>query len=140
MTSLTPEVQYPMKLFQVSKFDVSSISLTGDIQIFKLIILLTLSSSKLICILLTLGKLKFTLFGPFYSLLVGHSYFTSLSKTCHEKRFKPPPLDKNSGTTHVRSVKVIFNDPVSRNQELLSLVNRQASKTQSFISFCNTFF
>ena len=47
----------------------------GTLWIF-LVILLTLTSSKLICILLTLGKSKFTLLGTFYSLWTGHSYFT----------------------------------------------------------------
>ena len=60
----------------MSKFDVSGSSVTGEIQIFKLVILLTLSSSKSIFVLLTLGESKFTLFGPFYLVRTGHSYFT----------------------------------------------------------------
>ena len=41
----------------MSKFDVSSFSMAQDISIFKLVILLTLSSSKSIVILLTFGKI-----------------------------------------------------------------------------------
>ena len=44
----------------------SSFSVTGDIEIFKLVILVTLSSSKLIFTLLTLGKSKLALFVLFY--------------------------------------------------------------------------
>ena len=43
------------EVYLMSKFDVSSFSMTWDIQIFKLVIFLILSSSKLIVILLNLG-------------------------------------------------------------------------------------
>ena len=49
--------------------------MTGDKQIFKLVILLTLQSSKMIVIFLTLGKLKLALLVYFYRLWAGHSYF-----------------------------------------------------------------
>ena len=52
--------QNPYQVYLLSKFDVSSFSVTGDIQIFKLVILLTTSSTKLIAILLTLGSSKLT--------------------------------------------------------------------------------
>ena len=39
----------------------------------------------------------------------------------------------------IESGTIIFNDSISGNQELVSSVNRQALKVQSFISFCNTF-
>ena len=58
---------YPFKdIYLLPKFDVSSFYKTGDIEIFKLVILLTLSSSKLIFILRTLGKSEVMLFVPFY--------------------------------------------------------------------------
>ena len=53
-------------IYLLPKFDVSSFYETGDIEIFKLVILLTLSSSKLIFILRTLGKSEVMLFVPFY--------------------------------------------------------------------------
>ena len=43
-------------VYLLSKFDVSNFSVAGDIEIFTLVILLTLSSSNLIFILLTLDK------------------------------------------------------------------------------------
>ena len=49
------------EVYLLCKFGVSSFSMTGDIKIFKLVILLTLSSSKLIVIFLSFGKLKLTL-------------------------------------------------------------------------------
>ena len=61
--------------YPLFKFDVPSFSMTGDIWIFKLVILLPLSSSKLIFILLTLGKKKLTLFIPFYWLWTSHCCF-----------------------------------------------------------------
>ena len=48
-------------VYLLSVFDVSSFSMPGDIQIFKLVILLTLSSSNLKVVLVTLGKTKLTL-------------------------------------------------------------------------------
>ena len=51
-----------MMLTLLFKFDASSFSMAGDIWILKLLILLALSSSKLIVILLTLAKSRFTLF------------------------------------------------------------------------------
>ena len=48
-------------VYLLSVFDVSSFSMPGDIQIFKLVILLTLSSSNLKVVLVILGKTKLTL-------------------------------------------------------------------------------
>ena len=72
--------------------------MTGDTQIFKLVILLILSSSTLIFIPLTLGKLKLTLFVLFQYF--GQVIVISLcfGKTYHEKQFKPSKFDKNSRT------------------------------------------
>ena len=69
----------------------------------------------------------------------GHVTVTllSLCKTYREKRSKPIPFDK---TTRIRFGISHFQWSNSRNQERVSLVNKLASKTQSFISFCNTFF
>ena len=62
--------------------------------------LLTLSNSKLIFILLTLGKSKLTLFGPFTDCGQVTVILLSSGKTCCKKQFKPP-FDKNSRTTHI---------------------------------------
>ena len=76
-----PMEMYPFKdIYLLPKFDVSSFYKTGDIEIFKLVILLTLSSSKLIFILRTLGKSEVMLFVPFYWLWTGHSYFTEFGQ------------------------------------------------------------
>ena len=92
MKALSPEADTQCNPFNevylLSKFDVSSFSVTGNIQIFKLVILLILSSLKLIFILLTLGKSKLTLFfsstdfGQFTVILL------CLGKTCHKKQSK----------------------------------------------------
>ena len=47
-----------------------------EIQRFQIGHFASLRSSKLIFILLSLGKPKMSLFGPFYWLWTGHSYFT----------------------------------------------------------------
>ena len=99
---------------------------------FKLVISLNLSISKLIFILFTLGKSKLSLFVLFYYCGQVAVTLLSLGKTYHEKQFKLSPFDKNSRTT--------INDSISRNQELVSSVTKQALYVQSFISFCNTFF
>ena len=74
------EAEYPIKplneVYLMSKFDVSSFSVTEDIQIFKLVILLTLSSSKLIFILVALGQSKLAQLVSFSWLWTDHSYFT----------------------------------------------------------------
>ena len=51
------------EVYLLSKFHPSTFSMTGDTQIFKLVILLTLSSLKLI---VTLAKLKLTLLVHIY--------------------------------------------------------------------------
>ena len=79
----------------MSRFDVSSFSMTEDIQIFKLVILLALSSSKLIFISVALDKSKwpysfhFPDFGQITVILL------SSDKTfgC-EKQSKPTPYVK----------------------------------------------
>ena len=90
MTSLPPEEEQPMEPFQWCLPTVQiwrfSLFVTGDTQIFKLVILLTLSSSKSMFILLTLGKSNLTLLAPFLLLWRGHSNFTELdnsSRTTH---------------------------------------------------------
>ena len=59
----------------------------------------------MIYILLTLGKLKFTLFGSLYSLWTGHSYFTYWVWLRHAAKSDSSnsSFDKNSGTTRIRS-------------------------------------
>ena len=115
--SLPPE---PLnEVYLLYKFDVCSFSMTGDIQIFKLVILLTLSSLKLILILptlsslklililLTLARSKLTLLFHFSRLGAGHIYFTDFGQEINEKRSKPSLFDKKiqelcigSGTSH----------------------------------------
>ena len=41
--------------------------------------------------------------------------------------------------SHIDLSKVIFIDSISMSQELITPVNKQTLKAQSFISFCNTF-
>ena len=67
------------EVYLLSKFDDSSFSVTEDIQIFKLVILQTLSSPKLIFIfLLWASQIDPT---RFFSLLwTGHSYFTEFGQ------------------------------------------------------------
>ena len=84
-----------------------------DVQIFKLVILLplsslklililpTLSSLKLIIILLTLARSKLTLLFHFSRLWAGHIYFTDFGQEINEKRSKPSLFDKkNSRIMH----------------------------------------
>ena len=89
----------PFNVYLLSKFDVSSFSVTGD-RDFRLVILLTLRSSKLIFILLILGKSKLSLFALFYYCGQAIVTLLSLGKTCHEKQSKPSLFDKNSRTTY----------------------------------------
>ena len=81
----------------MEKFDICFF-MTGDTQIFKLVILLILSSSTLIFIPLTLGKLKLTLFVLFYYFGQVIVISLCLGKTYHKKQFKPSKFDKNSRT------------------------------------------
>ena len=117
MTSLPNGAEYPIEPFKwglpVSKFDVSSIPMTDDIYIFKLVILLTLNSSKLIVILMPLDKLKLTLHAHFYWLWAGHSYFTDSGR---DKKSKNHAL--------LVLAQVIYNDLISRNEELASPVHK----------------
>ena len=71
------------------KFNVSSFSMTGDIQILKLLILLTSSSSKLIVILLKLGKSKLTLLVCFTDFGQVKIILQSLGKTLDYKKTIP---------------------------------------------------
>ena len=98
-----------------------------------MVILLTLSSSKLIFIFLTLRKSRLTLF--IFSTTLDRSQLFYWVWAGHARKNKP----KTSRTTHKDLVQIIFNDSVSRNQELVSSVNKYASKVQSFIFSCNTF-
>ena len=79
MTSLPPVAEYPLEPFHwclhtVQIWWFSSFSVTEDICNFKLVILLTLSSSKL-----TLFNISSTVFGQATYILL------SLGKTYHEK-------------------------------------------------------
>ena len=96
------------EVYLLSKFDDSGFSVTESIEIFKLIILQSLSSPKLIFILLPLGKSKFILLVLSFWLWTGHSYFSEVGKyirpqktiQTHTVRLKnqKPPL--GSGTSH----------------------------------------
>ena len=96
----------------MSKFDESSFSMTWDIQIFKLVILLTLSSSKLIVILLNLGKTKLILFVHLSVFGQARVILMSLSKMlgCKKKQSKHPLLDKHFRKYAQGLAEVIFND------------------------------
>ena len=65
------------EVYVLSKCDDSSFSATENIQMFKLVILQTLSSPNLILILLTLGKSKLILF---FFPDFGHSYFAEFGQ------------------------------------------------------------
>ena len=75
MTLLLPEEEYPMEPFlwylPAVQIWCSFLLLDWRYRDFKLVILLTLSSSKLIFILITLGKSKLSLF--VFSLIVDRS-------------------------------------------------------------------
>ena len=86
MMSLTPELEDPMEPFECGLPAVSSFSLTGDIQIFKLAIFLTMNSSKLIVTLLALGKSKLP-----YSFIFTIHFFVTLG---HKKQSKPSLFDQ----------------------------------------------
>ena len=89
--------------------------------------------------MLTLGNSKLILFFLITDFAQVTVILLSLVKTCHEKNPNPLRLMKcNNHTYHL--AQVIFNDSVSRNQELVYSVNKLALKVQSFIFFCNTFF
>ena len=117
MTSLPNGAEYPIEPFKwglpVSKFDVSSIPMTDNIYIFKLVILLTLNSSKLIVILMALDKLKLTLHAHFYYCGQVTVTLLSLGET------------KNPRTTQLLVLaQVIYNGLISRNEELVSPVHK----------------
>ena len=111
------------EVYLLSKFDVFSFSMTGDIQIFKLVIFLTLSSSKLIVIFLTLGNSKWTLLVHFFLLWAGQLFYFG----------QDIRLQKTTQTLSNQKFKnyIFFNDSFSRNQELGPSVNKQ-SKLQRF--------
>ena len=104
--SVPPQAEYPWNSFNevylLSKFNVSNFSMTGDIWIFKLIILLTWRSSKLIVILLTLGKSNLILLVYFYWLWASHNYLTNLGLNVRLQKKNPRPLclTKNSRIVH----------------------------------------
>ena len=95
-----------------------------DILILKLVILLTLSSSELIIILLTLARLKLTLFISTNSEQVTVN-LQSLGKILFlKKQSKPSPFDTKFKNHAWSLAQVIFNDPINGNQELGSPVNK----------------
>ena len=105
------------EFYLLSKFDVSSFSMTGDvyIYIFKLVILQTLSSSKLIFILLTLGKWKLTLLVHSYWYWAGHSYFTEFGQDIRPQKTIETLSDKNFKNHAEDLTPVIFNNYISGN-------------------------
>ena len=83
-------------VYLLSKFDVSSFPVTGDTKIFKLVILLPLSSSEMKFILITLGKSKLSLLVLLYYAVTSVAVILlNLGKTCREKQPKPSRFDKN---------------------------------------------
>ena len=82
-------------VYLLSKFDISSFPMTGDTEIFKLVILLVSSSSKLSQVSQNCPySFCFTVFGQATVILL------SLGKTCHKKQSKPSLFDKNLRTMH----------------------------------------
>ena len=77
MPSLSLETEYPMEPFIWS---------SPAVQTFKLVILLTRSSSKLKSHCVTLGKSKSTLFVYFYWLWAGYSYFTDFGQNIGQRK------------------------------------------------------
>ena len=123
----------------MSKFDVSSFSLT-EIYSFKLVIFLTLSSSKLIVILLLWLSLDW--FYVFILILwASHSCFTSLGKMLDcEKQSKPPMLDKSSGTTHRVWYKAFSMIQSTKIKNWIPQLISRLERVSLWIPFCNTFF
>ena len=83
ITSLYPEVKYPIpfeEVYLLPKVDFSSFFVTGNIEIFKLAIFLTLRNSKLLAIFPTL---KLT-------LLV---HFNDFGRDVSEEQSKTSPFD-----------------------------------------------
>ena len=80
------------EVYLLSKFHPSSFSMTGDTQIFKLVILLTLSSLKLI---VTLAKLKLTLLVHIYYFGQVKVILLSLGMMgSHKNQSQPSLFDK----------------------------------------------
>ena len=132
MTSLPNGAEYPIEPFKwglpVSKFDVSSIPMTDDIYIFKLVILLTLNSSKLIVILMALDKLKLTLHAHFYYCGQVTVTLLSLGET------------KNPRTTQLLVLaQVIYNGLISRNEELVSQFTNRLQRFNLLFRFVTRF-
>ena len=114
MTSVPPKEEYQMVLFKwgllLSKFGVSSFSMTGDIDFqtswryidFQTSHFAGFEQSKILFILLTLGKEKLTLLVYFYQLWPGHSNFLDFGQDVWPRKKNPNPLrlTKNSRTTH----------------------------------------
>ena len=110
-------------------------------RVFKLVILLTLSSSKLIVILLTFGNSQFNLLLYYSEFQQVKVTLLSLGKMLDCKKISKPPLLDKKFRNHGKGLAlVIFNDSIKRNEELSSPVNEETSKVQSFIPFCNMFF
>ena len=109
----------------MSKFDVSSFSKTWDIQIFKLVIMLTLRSLMLIAIQLTLGQPNLILIIHFsdYEQLTVISLSLDKMLGC-KKQSKPSLFDKKLRNHAEGLAQVIFNYSISHNQKLHSPVNK----------------
>ena len=124
----------------MSKFDISSISM--EICRF---------SNWSFCWLWTVRQ-PYCFFGQveiyptcqfLYCLRAGHSSFTEFGQDV--RPWKTVWIVSLSVWQKIQEhtldlAQVIFNDSISRNQELRSPFNKQTSKVPSFISFCNTFF
>ena len=116
----------PFNVYLLSKFDVSSFFVTGVTQIFKLVILLTLSSSKFMFILLTLGKSKLTLLVSFLLTLERSQLFYWVW-VWHATKNNPNPLSLikiQEPSVGYDTFQIVFNDSISGNQELVSSVNK----------------
>ena len=100
MTLLLFEEEYPMQPFQwcLPAVQIWCFWFLHDWRYrdFKLVFFLIMSISKLILILLTLGKSKLSLFVLFGQVTVT---LLSLGKTYREKQSKRSRFDKNSRTT-----------------------------------------
>ena len=134
-----PNETFWMKFTCRRNFNVSSFLMDGDIKIFKLVILITLSSlvilltwssSQLIFFFLTLSKSQLT--HVYYVeqamgvLLVWGRHYAPKNKP------KPLCLTTNLRTTHI-SFTSHFQWINQLNQKLTSPVNKKTLKVQSFI-------
>ena len=123
------------------KFDVSSLFHDWRYIDFETGHFFDLSSSKLMVILLTLGKSKLTLLVHFNGFGQATVILLSLGKTLGpEKQFKLSPFDKKFKNHAWDLAQVIFNDSISGNQELGSQLINKLQRFNLLFLFVTRFF